>query len=58
MMKIRIVEIQPPPNFQAAAPASMLRNGPSIFFLPGFVGSCVRSLTLLIPYALIAAFCI
>jgi hypothetical protein len=29
-MKISIVEIHPPPNFQAAAPASNPLNGPSI----------------------------
>src|SRR6266550_647177 len=30
MIKIRIVEIQPPPYFHAAAPARIERNGPSI----------------------------
>ena len=31
MMKIKIVEMQPPPNFHAAAPASIPLNGPSIY---------------------------
>jgi hypothetical protein len=32
-MKIRMVEIQPPPNFHAAAPASIPLNGPCIHIL-------------------------
>ena len=28
MMKIKMVEMQPPPNFQAAAPARIPLNGP------------------------------
>ncbi len=34
MMKITIVEMHPPPNFQAAAPAKIPRNGPCILRLP------------------------
>ena len=30
-----MVEMHPPPNFHAAAPASIPLNGPSIDFLPG-----------------------
>ena len=33
MMKIRIVEMHPPPNFHAAAPAKIPRRGPSISIL-------------------------
>jgi hypothetical protein len=29
-MKMRIVEMQPPPNFHAAAPARIVRKGPCI----------------------------
>jgi hypothetical protein len=29
-MKIKMVEMHPPPNFHAAAPASIPLNGPSI----------------------------
>jgi hypothetical protein len=32
MMKIRMVEMHPPPNFQAAAPANNPRNGPCMYF--------------------------
>ena len=32
MIKTRMVEMQPPPNFHAAAPARSPRNGPSISF--------------------------
>ncbi len=35
MIKIRIVDIHPPPNFQAAAPAKIVLRGPCIpLFLP------------------------
>ena len=33
--KNRIVEMQPPPNFHAAAPASIPLSGPSIYILRG-----------------------
>lgn len=36
MMKIRIVEIHPPPSFQAATPASIPLNGPSMFVPSSF----------------------
>ncbi len=52
MMKIRIVEIHPPPNFQAAAPASSPRNGPSISYPPILPSSFAR-----IYYADFAARC-
>lgn len=34
MMKTNIVEMQPPPNFQAAAPANNPRKGPCMFVPP------------------------
>jgi hypothetical protein len=34
MMKMRTVEMQPPPNFQAAAPAKIPLSGPSILNPP------------------------
>jgi hypothetical protein len=36
MMKIRIVEIHPPPSFHAATPASIPRNGPSMLLPSSF----------------------
>src|ERR1700704_2503480 len=53
MIKIRIVEIQPPPYFQAAAPARIERNGPSIHILLVFADHSTMKLC----YAAPAAFC-
>jgi hypothetical protein len=42
MMKIMIVDKQPPPHFQAAAPARHPRNGPSMFS-PHWILECDAS---------------
>src|SRR5215213_9953772 len=42
MMKMRIVEMQPPPNFHAAAPARIVRKGPCMWFHSSRRPKCTR----------------